>query len=175
MKYHPVETWDEARSVTGDTTRPGASDGDQTRLATLARSYKVSAAARRLNLKRGTIEEALILEKLDSFVDPEGIVRIPAHAVEAAYEDENTLETIAELETVNLPDIAVATSIDPRTLSKKLAKIGADRRRPEWGEIRGLWGLPKTYLAFQEKLDLALREQQRVYEEQRESQRLSKQ
>ncbi len=164
MKYHPAETWEHAARLAGETVRNGAEDADSLRERTLARTYKVSAAARRLKLKRGTLEEALILERLNSFVDPEGIVRIPANDVEQALANPEKHEFIAELEIVHTPDIAVVTGLEPKSISHKLRRLGLDRRRPEWGEIRGLWGMPETFAAFQQQLDFAFEQQQQAYE-----------
>ena len=161
-----MKTWDEALAAAGDTTRPGAKDGEQSRLRTLARTYKVSAAARRLNLKRGTIEEAMVLERINSLVDPEGIVRIPAQDIEDVLRQPHRFEEIAELEVVHTPDIAVVTGVEPQEISRRLTKMGADRRRPEWGAIRGMWGLPQSFAAFQQQLEASFLEQQRIYEEQ---------
>jgi ATP-dependent RNA helicase SUPV3L1/SUV3 len=113
----------------------------------------------------------LILELLDSFVDPEGIVRIPAHSVESVHQDNERHEIIASLELVHVPDIAVVTGIDPKQISRQLQQLGADRRRPEWNRIRGLWGLPETYNEFQDYLDKAYFEQQEAYELELEAER----
>ncbi len=165
MKYHPAETWETAADLAGPTVRPATNDAEVPRERTIARTYKVSAAARRLHLKRGTLEEALILERVNSFVDPEGIVRIPAVDVETALDDPEKHEFIAELEIVHTPDIAVITGLEPKSISRKLQRMGLDRRRPEWSQIRGLWGMPQTYAAFQQALEFAFEEQQHLYEE----------
>lgn len=153
--------------------RPGARDGSKQRVQTLARSYKLNAAARRLNLKRGTIEEALILDLLPSFVDPEGTVRIPADAIEDITADASAHEQIAAYETVKAQDIALVSELNIKTVKRNLKRSGADSNRPEWGEVRGRWGLPPTYTEFQEKLldkeveHLAQLEAQRHAERQR--------
>lgn len=152
VKYEPAETWDKALEYAGETVRPDAQDGSKQRVQTIARSYKINAAAQRLNLKRGTIEEALILNLLPSFVDPEGTVRIPAEAIEFAMQDPAERERIAAYEIVHARDISLVTEMNVKTIGRKLKRIGADRKRPEWGEIRGLWGLPTTYADFQEQL-----------------------
>lgn len=153
MKYQPVETWAEALELTGDVLRPGASEGSNDRTRTLARSYKVNTAARRLGFKRGTIEEALILTFLTSFVDPEGMVRIPAKAVEAAAQDPEYYEKIASLEIIHAADLAAVAGMPLKSIRRKLQAIGADRKRPEWGQVRGLWGLPEVYSEFLEQLE----------------------
>jgi hypothetical protein len=161
VKYEAAETWEQALAMAGEIIRSDVDDTNNNHERDLiaARSYLIQEAAERLNLKRGTLEEALILNLLPSFVDPEGAVRIPAVAVENAATDSATREKIAAYEIVPARDIAFVTDIAVNTISRKLKRIGADRKRPEWGEVRGLWGLPQTYAAFQQKLQ----EQQEAY------------
>lgn len=174
MKYHPTETWEDALEAAGNVLRPDAHDGEKPRLRTLARSYRVTAAAARLNLKRGTIEEALILSLLTSFVDPEGAVRIPAKAVEAAYKDDGYWERLAGLEIVHIEDIMALTGMNIKTLRRKLQQAGADRRRPEWGDIRGQWGLPDTYKEFKQRLWDSNEENRQRQAEEEERQNLAR-
>ena len=149
MKYQPAETWEKALEFAGETVRSDVEDGKKQRVRTFARSYKIHDAAKRLNLKRGTIEEALILDRLPSFVDPEGAVRIPAEAVETAISNADDHEYIAKLETVHARDLAVVADMEYKSIVRKLKRVGADGKRPDWGEVRGLWGLPKSYVRFQ--------------------------
>ncbi|MEL6150662.1 MAG: hypothetical protein AAFR56_13630, partial [Chloroflexota bacterium] len=158
MKYEPAETWDAALEKAGETLRPDATDGTKQRVQTLARTYEVNSAARRLNLKRGTIEESLILELLPSFVDPEGAVRIPAEAVETIATDKQAHERLAAYEIVSSGDVATVADMNMKTIKRKLKRIGADSRRPEWGEVRGLWGLPHYFTDFKEQLKIKERE-----------------
>jgi len=149
VKYQPANTWEKALEFAGETVRPDAKDGQKQRVRTFARSYNINDAAERLNLQRGTIEEALILDRLPSFVDPEGAVRIPAEAVENAASDPDEREYVAKLETVHARDLAIVADMETKSISRKLKRVGADSKRPEWGEVRALWGLPKTYTEFQ--------------------------
>ncbi len=152
MKYEPADTWERALEFAGAVLRPDAEDGNKQRVRTIARSYEVEDAAARLNLKRGTIEEALILEVLPSFVDPDGIVRLPAETVEEVVNDPDERERVAMYEIVHTRDIALITNMSTKTVARKLKRIGADTKRPEWGEVRGLWGLPQTYAGYQSNL-----------------------
>lgn len=152
MKYETAESWEHALELTGDVIRPGLQDGKEDRDKVYARSYKVNSAARRLELKRGTIEEAMILGHITSFVDPDGAVRIPAKAVEAAMDDNDYYEKIAGLEVVHARDIVAVTNMNIKTVRRKLQSLGVDRKRPEWADIRGKWGLPATFPEFRRLL-----------------------
>lgn len=172
MKYQPTETWEEALELCGDVVRPNAKDGQHPRIKTLARTYRVNEAAQRLNLKRGTIEEALILELLFSIVDPEGRVRIPAYHVEEVLQQPEQYERLAGLEIVSVKDIAYIVNMATKTIQRKLRRIGADDRRPEWAEIRGLWGLPETYSEYRQLM--AERLEQEAVEKAKEEERLQR-
>jgi ATP-dependent RNA helicase SUPV3L1/SUV3 len=171
VKHQPTENWGEALALTGETLRAGAREADQPKEQTVARSYRVQEAAKRLKLKRDSIEEAVILDLLPSFLDPEGVVRIPARAIEDTLTDSHLYEQIAGVESVSVHDIVAVTDLNPNTLRRKLQRAGLDRRTPIWNDIRGQWGLPQTYPDFQALLGKAENKRLAQVEYEREQRR----
>ncbi len=167
------EDWEEALEFAGETLRYGATDGNNHRLRTLARTYTPRQAANRLALDKNTVEQAIHNDVLPVFVDPENKVRIPAAVVEQAFTDARVFEAIATYETLSSRSIAMVSGLSFASVRRRLSKSGASRREPEWGEVRGRWSLPKTYSEFLTKLAERQREEEAEREaEYREQQRL---
>jgi len=178
----PDEAWEPCLDLCGDVLRPGARDGKTRRMQVVARTYTVKNAARRLALHKYALDEAVALEIVPTFTDPEETARIPAAFVEQAMTDVTVLESIAAFETVSARDMARVSGLGYSSIRRRMSKIGISGGEPTWVEVRGHWGLPEYYADFQTKLievkqmEKAEREayqleQQRLLEEAQEEER----
>jgi len=146
------EAWQEALEEAGDFVRPGAKEGGSLRGQVIARSYILSAAAKRLGIHEETLTDAIEQGVIPSFTDPEEKMRLPADEVEAAYKDVQYGEQIAGLEVIRTREISVALEVSYSTVRSRLQKLGENKRRPRWQDVRGQWGLPETLREFRKLL-----------------------
>jgi ribosomal protein S27AE len=150
------EDWRDALELCGDVTRPGAKPGKSIRAQVLARSHLVGGAAKRIGVRAQTLELALGDEQMVSFIDPEGKVRLPAYAVEAAAVDEVYREKIAAYEVLKAREIAMVAGVDYAVIRARMRKAGISRAEPQWEQVRGRWGLPNTLVEFRAVLHVRL-------------------
>ncbi len=141
--------WEACLELCGAVLRPGARDGHTAHLRVAARSYLLAAAAARLSLPESTLEAAVDARAIPAFHDPEGRLRLPAAAVEAAADDEDQREVVAAFQPVRVRDLALVSGLALGAVRGRLAKAGLSRAAPLWGQVRGQWGLPPTLRAFQ--------------------------
>ena len=85
--------------------------------------------------------------------DPDNRVRIPAKAVEMAFMNENEWEKIAQSEIMKVRQIALVSGISYSAVRGRLRKAGFSASGPSWGQVRGLWGLPKKLKEFNAIVD----------------------
>ncbi|MBZ0284875.1 MAG: hypothetical protein K8L97_29325 [Anaerolineae bacterium] len=173
-----MNSWDKLLTVCGDLIRPGARDGKKARMKVIARTYTVSNAAKRIGVRQRTLEQAITEGRIEAFDDPEGVTRLPADAVEAAFSNPEYAEHITAYETLTTRDISIVVEMSYSTVRRRLQKAGFSRNDPRWGQVRGRWNLPDTYHEFRailkQKLDewhtqreTESAEQRREIEEQR--------
>ncbi|MBZ0294877.1 MAG: hypothetical protein K8L99_20110 [Anaerolineae bacterium] len=170
------EDWQPVLEASGTLLRPGARDGSTHRAQVVARSYTLSRAAKRLNIKQVTLDRAIEAGWLSTFMDPEERVRIPAHEIEAAATDPELSEQVLGYETVRARDVALVSNTNFATLRRRLKRLGVSPSEPLWGEVRGKWNLPTQLWEFEEAVrnkkaeiqaerDARLAEEQRLLEE----------
>lgn len=148
----PDEEWEESLKAAGDLMRVNAKEGKSNRVRTLANSYTVIAAAKRLGVKPETMEIAVDSHIIPSFTDPEGTVRISAQEVENAYNSPEYRERITENEPIRPKEIAIVTGLGYTAIRYRLKKANLNRGDPTWAEVRGRWGLPDTLREFRTTL-----------------------
>ena len=146
------DAWQEALDEAGDLVRQGAKEGVTLRSQVIARSYLLSAAAKRLGVHEETLIEAVEEGVIPAFTDPEEKVRLPADEVEAAFKDSAYSEQIAAFEEIRTREIAIALGISYSTVRNRLQKLSGDKRRTRWGDVRGRWNLPETLREFRRLL-----------------------
>lgn len=175
-------SWDKLLTVCGEVIRPGARDGKQARMKVIARTYTVANAAKRIGVRQHTLEQAISEGRIEAFDDPEGVTRLPADAVEAAFNNPEYAEHITAYETLTTRDISIVVEMSYSTVRRHLQRAGFSRTDPRWGQVRGRWNLPDTYHEFRailkQKVDAwrtqreaESAEQQRQIEEQRRIER----
>lgn len=160
------EDWQPALEQSGDVVRPNVKEARTLKAQVQARTYTLNSAAKRLNLRPDSVEAAARQERLAHFVDPEGVVRIPAAEVEAIASDSTLRELIAGLETVKARDIALVTGIAYATLRRRFKREGISGGEAAWEQVRGKWTLPRSYVDYRRRLKEKLDEmrQQRTAE-----------
>jgi hypothetical protein len=170
--------WGLLLETCGEVLRPEAQDGKTNRAQVVARTYTLKKAAKHLELRQRTLEQAINEGQVPSFVDPEGRVRVLATTVEAIEADVDYGERIAALEILKIRDLATVSGASYSTMWKRLKRAGINRMQPQWGQIRGRWNMPETYRDFRETLATRKAEwaaerarQKRLLEEQREEER----
>lgn len=141
-------SWETVLEKCGTTLRPGAKDGKTARMQVLARSYTLSSAAQRIGIRQTTLQHALDEDRIEGFEDPEGHLRLPADAVEAAFANPEYAEHITTFEQVNTHDMVIVLGVSYSTVRRHLQKIGIKRGEPRWGQVRGKIDLPDTYSEF---------------------------
>jgi hypothetical protein len=146
------QKWQPLLEEAGDIIREGARDGQTCKTQVVARTYRLETAARFLNVSPRALDTALHAEKLPSFIDPEGRVRIPARDVQAAAADETLREEVTAYETLTAREISLVSDLSYSAVRRKLEKAGLSRTDPLWEQVRGQWGLPETLREFQEVL-----------------------
>lgn len=175
-------SWDKLLTVCGEVIRPGARDGKKAQMKVIARTYTVTNAAKRIGVRQRTLEQAITEGRIEAFDDPEGVTRLPADAVEAAFNNPEYAEHITAYETLTTRDISIVIEMSYSTVRRRLQKAGFSRNDPRWGQVRGRWNLPDTYHEFRtilkQKLDewrvqreTESAEQRREIEEQRRLER----
>src|SRR5260221_9875504 len=144
------ENWQAALAQCGDNLRPGTQDGATIRDKVLARSYKLSSAAKRLDIHADTLQKAILSRRIAGFVDPEGETRVAVEAVETTLDDPERHAYIADLEVVRLRDLAIALNLSKEDITQRLSLEGIQNQRtPTWGQVRDvLWETPITLTEF---------------------------
>lgn len=176
------DAWNESLQQSGEVLRPGAKDGKSARQQVVARTYTLSSASKRLGLRPETLEMAVKGKIIAAFQDPEGRLRLPADAVEGAYSIADYGEQIAAFETVRARDLALVAGVNHHTMRRKLQRANIKRSEPQWGQVRGQWGLPYSLPEYRELLKVRLEEwratraervaeENRLFEEQIERER----
>jgi hypothetical protein len=143
------KSWQECRDYCGDVLRPGASSASTDREIVITRTYTLESAARRLELPGRTIAEAVRNKALAAFTDPEGRIRIPAAAVEAAVHEQEKWEQLAGYTHVKARQISLVSGLSYVSVRRRLEKAGFSPTDPTWKDIRGSWGLPQSLKVFQ--------------------------
>ena len=178
----PDEAWQAALDLTGTVLRPGARDGESRQAQVVARSYTLSNAAKRLNIRQSALEAAIMAGWITPFTDPEERARIPAVDVENAITDTEFGENIAGFESVLARDIATVSGLSYATIRRRLKRLNISGGEPLWRDVRGKWNLPDTLWQFNEALrikkaeqevirEAQLAEERRLYEEMRAEER----
>ncbi|MCC6894121.1 MAG: hypothetical protein IT321_14960 [Anaerolineae bacterium] len=162
-------SWEKLLEKCGTQLRPGVKDGKSVRLKVLARTYTVGSAAQRIGVRQATLEHAIDEDRIEAFEDPEGRLRLPADAVEAAYNNPEYAEHITVFESISSNDLAVVLDTGFSTIRRRLQKIGIRRGEPTWGDIRGEWDLPETYREFR----TVLKEKTELFRAQRHEERIA--
>lgn len=142
------EDWQEARQQCGEFIKNGAKDGPSLRAQVLARTYTLTSTAKRLGVHVETLEDALAMEHISAFFDPEETLRFSAEMVESIAEDAARRERIAEFEILKPRDIALVIGENESVIRRRLQKANVSRTDPTWNGIRGRWGLPPTLTEF---------------------------
>lgn len=161
--------WQACLPESGPVLRRNAKNYANTpRLNVIARTYSEGTAAKRLELPAAVVRSAVKHGALPSFIDPEGRVRIPAQAVEAAFADANEWEKIAGFSLVKAREIALVAGISYETARRRLHKAGLSAKEAAWAEIKGKWGLPAHWKEFQRTAEERFQlQQEAVFAEQR--------
>jgi hypothetical protein len=175
---NPIEnipTWEDVLKLAGEVIRPDGNDGDTAMKQTIARSYTVGRARYRLNLNKGTVEQAIKEGVLTAFIDPENNQRVPAQEIEAALKNIDFYEKIARTERIKPREISDALQMKPTNVRKKLRGGQVDPNKILWGNIRGRFNLPNTLNEFRQLILDNREAQRRELREKRESARQRKQ
>ncbi len=167
----PDSEWLPALTLAGDVLRAGATEEDSNQSKVIARSYNVNKVAKRLNLSREAIEQAIRDDVLFTFTDPEDEVRVPAYLVEQAVSDQAYFEQLAGYENIRTRDLAIVEGVNYATIRRRLRRMGLKYGDPQWGDVRGHWNLPDNYDAYLEKKNRLLEERRRQLEAERERKR----
>ena len=144
--------WEACLPACGDVVRLGAHEGGSARQRVVARTYLLDTAARRLALSLPALEGAIQHQVLAAFIDPEQRQRLSAAAIESAARDEARWELVAGWETVRTADLALIGEVPYGTVRGWLKQAGLSRTQPNWGDVRGQWGLPGTLRQFRKLL-----------------------
>lgn len=151
------DEWQPALELAGDVLRDDAtSEGNTYRAQVIARSYTLQRAAKRLHIKKGTLEQALRQNIIISFTDPLDSTRIPAYLVENALADSTYYNAISGLERVQVRDIAIVCGITYSAAYKRLKRINIHSMTPQWQEVKGRWKLPDSLAEFKQLRDAAV-------------------
>lgn len=140
--------WRACEPLCGDWVRPGASKAKTAKLKVVAHTYTPETTAKRLVLSVLVVNEAIHKQVIPSFTDPEGKIRVPAHAVETALADAEQWEKIAYYTPLRVRHIALAADLSDTTVRSRLNRAGFSTTEPLWGQVRGTWGLPKGLNEF---------------------------
>jgi len=160
-------SWEKLLEKCGSVIRPSIKDGKSVRMQVLARTYTLGSAAQRIGVRQATLEQAIDEDRIEAFEDPEGRIRLPADAVEAAYNNPEYAEHITAFEVVSSNDIAIVLDTSFPSVKRRLQKIGLRRGEPRWGQVRGELDLPETYREFR----TILKEKTEAFRAQREFER----
>lgn len=142
------DDWRPFLEWSGAQLRAEARDGKGWRAQVLARTYTVSAAAKRLQLSSETLEKAYQAQLLPGFVDPEGVIRFAAEEVERTAAETSLYERLADLQAVKPQQIALVCAVSYPTVQRRLRRAGLKNGVLTWKQIRGMWELPETYQEY---------------------------
>lgn len=161
----PDSAWTALLEQAGEQPRPGARKPKTARGELLAHTYTTTAAAKRLGLRIDTVEDAAESGLLSAIIDPEGVMRFSAGEVNRILHDEQHLDQIAALESVDVRALALVLAIEPNALQRHLRRAHLPTREVTWGQVRNRWGLPERLPLFKE----ALREKLRLRKAERDA------
>jgi hypothetical protein len=147
--------WKACVSLCGDVVRPGSSKSQIGRLYVIARTYSEEMAAKRLSLPLYVIRNAIIAKDLPSFKDPDRKIRIPASAIESAFNDSEKKNMIAQHTIIKARDISLVANISYGAARGRLQNAQLSTTKATWKQVQGLRlrGLPKTLNEFTAILD----------------------
>jgi len=150
MKTHPDPTTDWLDCLERCGVAPGLETGrgKTARRQVLARTYTLDAAARRLDLPIKALLGAVQAAAIVSFTDPEGRLRLPRQAVEAAGREVQTWERLAGFTPVPVGQLVLVTQLSEAELRTRLDQAGIGRGPTLWLQVRGKWGLPDSLRMF---------------------------
>ena len=144
--------WEKCANLCGDVARHGSSKAKSGRLFVVARTYTIESAAKRLGFTSTLIRDAVSCKYIESFIDPDGKIRIPATAAEQAANNAGTLEKIEGLTLLKCRQISLVAGFSYSTARSWLLKAHISPTAPKWYQIKGLWGLPQSLKEFQKIL-----------------------
>jgi len=157
------EAWASVLELCGDKTRTdidmNIDDDDPIKKQVKARSYTLNHAAQILGIKTQTLRYATHELALDSFLDPDGVVRYPVYTFEPTATDPDMREMIAGYERLKARDLRDLLEITSKVLNRRLRRLGATSKNVIWRDIRGMWDLPETFDEYRARLD-EVRDQQ---------------
>ncbi|MEP7289776.1 MAG: helicase-related protein [Chloroflexota bacterium] len=143
------EDWEALMPQAGNILRQGAHSGQDVREKVLARSYTIAQVATRIGVRKDSIQSAIEDNLLTTFIDPDGVPRIPAGQIEALLADPDRTDALKGLEVITVRELAIALNESPRSVEQKMRKahIGS-YRKVRWRQIAGLWNLPDDLSDF---------------------------
>lgn len=147
------EQWKKLFDLCGETIRPGAKSGKTCRMQVISRSYRTQPAARRIGLPEKALLAAIAQGIVPAFRDPDDRLRIPASVVNTFATQEELYERIAGFIILKTRDLAVVCGVHRSSMYRRLRKLGISTTRATWGEVRGRWELPATYVLYRKVLD----------------------
>ncbi|MDX1994162.1 MAG: helicase-related protein [bacterium] len=162
------EQWQLALDYCGDVIRRDRKEGQSRQSQVVARSYTLNEVLNRLQVRKTTLEQAMIRGLVVSFVDPDNQVRLPAYEVEQILGEPERMEQIIGLQRLDADDLMMVLGDDPAQLKKRLSKAGLNASRLMWDDVRGRWGLPESFREFRAQV-------QRVEEEWNKARRAKRQ
>ncbi len=146
------EAWISVLELCGDELNewfgPPPDENDSLVNRVAARSYTLRQAAQLTGVNAPTLRKAARELALDSFLDPQGALRFPVYTFRPVAEDADLCEMIAGYERVRPPDLRSILGMDSSQLRQRLQQAGIQSKHFIWRDIRGLWGLPETYIEF---------------------------
>lgn len=148
-----ANSWADCLALCGETQRPDSKNATSDRQIVIARSYAIDTAARRVGLPAAALRIAITDRAIQAFIDPDNNTRVPASVVEEVLRSPEKREHLSGSIPLKVRHIALVSSISYSTLRSRLLKAGLSTSEPTWGQVRGLWGLPATYIEFKTLLD----------------------
>ena len=150
------EAWQSVLELCGDITRdgvavPNAKQSLERQVA--ARSYTLKQASKLVGVGGEALRKAAQELALDSFLDPRGKLRFPAHTFKPTAADPDLREMIAGYERLRPNDLRRVLQTDQGSLTSAIREAGLSPKRLFWRELRGLWDLPETFADFRSRLD----------------------
>ncbi len=156
--------WGEKLALCGEVLRVGATDGNTHRARVLARSYSAVMAAKRLQINEYTMKQAVRAHLLIPFIDPDHQRRYAAEQIERIVATPELSEAITAPEILSVRAVALVSRAPYSTARSRLERAQLSTTTPQWGQVRGKWGLPDTWRAFR----ALLKERKREWSEERE-------
>ena len=142
------EAWRGVLALCGNRVRDGVAPpkaNDPPEKQVLARSFTVKQAAKLVGVNTETMRKAAGELALDSFLDPRGKLRFPAHTLIPTAADPDLREMIAGYERLRPSDLRAVLNLDQRSMDGSLREAGITPKRMTWRDVRGHWDLPETY------------------------------